>query len=146
MLELGKTIGELVHPGSVIALSGDLGVGKTTLVQGMARGLNVSEHITSPTFTLIKEYSGRLDLYHADVYRLDDPAEILDLGLEELFSGDGVVGVVLGDRILNRFPEEFLEISISRHVNIRLVEIVARGSEYAGLIEELKEVACSRIG
>lgn len=146
MVELGKTIGELVHPGSIIALVGDLGVGKTTLVQGMAQGLNISENITSPTFTLIKEYSGRLDLYHADVYRLEDPEEILDLGLEELLCGDGVVVLEWADRIMHLLPEEYLEISIAMHVNIRLVEITARGIEYTGLIEELKEVAGSRIG
>jgi len=146
MIELGKAIGEILCPGDVVALVGELGVGKTTLVQGIALGMGISEAITSPTFTLIKEYSGRLDLYHIDVYRLDDPEEILYLGLDELLSGEGVIVLEWADRILPLLPENYLEIAITRHMNIRMAEIVARGTGYEGLIEELKKVAGARIG
>lgn len=147
MVELGRILGELVRPGDVVALVGDLGVGKTTLVQGIAQGLDIQELVTSPTFTLIKDYaSGRLNLHHIDVYRLEDPEEILHLGLDELLWGEGVVVLEWADRILSLLPEDYLEISITRHVNIRKAVIEPRGKGYEGLVEELREVAGSRIG
>lgn len=146
MMELGKVLGELVRPGNVVALVGELGVGKTTMVQGMAQGLGIEDQLTSPTFTLIKEYSGRLKLYHIDVYRLEDPEEILDLGLEEILMGDGVVVLEWADQIRDYLPKDYLEISISRRHNIRKADIKTVGTGYAGLLEELMEVADTRIG
>ena len=144
MVELGKALGKLLRPGDVIALIGDLGVGKTTLVQGMAQGLEIEDHITSPTFTLIKDYQGnRLFLHHIDVYRLDDPEEILELGLEELLSQDGVIVLEWADRIQGALPRDYLEITFTRHVNIRMVEIKAMGTGYEALVEELMDVAGS---
>ena len=144
MVELGKALGKLLRPGDVIALIGDLGVGKTTLVQGMAQGLEIEDHITSPTFTLIKDYQGsRLFLHHIDVYRLDDPEEILELGLEELLSQDGVIVLEWADRIQGALPRDYLEITFTRHVNIRMVEIKAIGTGYEALVEELMDVAGS---
>ena len=90
---LGKNLGEALHEGDVVALIGDLGTGKTTLTQGIARGLGISEGypITSPTFTLINEYPGRHVLYHLDVYRLQGARDLEDMGYEEYFFGQGVV-------------------------------------------------------
>lgn len=146
MVELGRVLGELARPGDVFALVGDLGVGKTTLVQGLAQGLGVKDPITSPTFTLIKEYSGRLKLYHIDVYRLDDPEEILHLGLDELLMGQGLVVLEWADQVKDYLPKDYLEISISRRHNIRKADIEAIGAGYEGLLEELTGIADTRIG
>ena len=129
-----------------MALDGDLGVGKTTLVQGIARGLEILGPITSPTFTLIKEYTGRLSLYHVDVYRLEDPEEITELGFDELLAGDGVVVVEWAHQIKEWLPKDYLHIVLTRHVNIRMAEIEAVGSGYQGLIEELMAFAGAGIG
>ena len=91
-------LGRLVRPGDVLALHGDLGAGKTCLVQGLAAGLGVAEPITSPTFILIAEYAGRLPLYHVDLYRTERPEEVRGLGLEDLLGGDGVTVIEWGDK------------------------------------------------
>jgi len=89
-LALGRELAAALRPGDVIALSGMLGAGKTTLVKGIAQGLDVTEPVTSPTFTLIQEYEGRLPLYHVDLYRIKEAEELEDLGLEEYFYARGV--------------------------------------------------------
>lgn len=87
---LGALLGGLLHAGDIVLLHGGLGAGKTALTQGIARGLDVSATVNSPTFTLLKEYAGRLPLYHFDLYRIDDPAEVHALGFDDYFVGDGV--------------------------------------------------------
>jgi tRNA threonylcarbamoyladenosine biosynthesis protein TsaE len=94
----------LLQPGDVLALEGDLGAGKTTFTQGVAKGLGIETYIDSPTFTLIKEYHGRLPLYHMDVYRLEGADE--DLGWDEYFYGDGVTLVEWASRIKQLMPEK----------------------------------------
>ena len=104
---LAARIASGLLPGEVIALIGDLGAGKTSFVQGLARGLGVDEraYVRSPTFTLVNEYAGRIPLYHIDLYRLDRRAEAHDLGLEEYFDGDGVTVVEWADRFPELLPE-----------------------------------------
>jgi tRNA threonylcarbamoyladenosine biosynthesis protein TsaE len=91
--QLGELLGSLAQPGTVLALSGDLGSGKTCLTQGIARGVGVpeTEPVTSPTYTLMNHYRGRLDLYHFDFYRLDSPDELEDLGFDECLCRAGIV-------------------------------------------------------
>lgn len=110
--EMGAALAEIVRAGDVILLSGDLGAGKTTFTQGFGRGLGISERITSPTFTLAREYRGRLMLHHLDVYRLEQLDEVLDLGLPELLDSGGVVVVEWGDSIRPALPADFLEIRL----------------------------------
>ena len=111
--EHGIRLGEEAMPGQVIALTGDLGAGKTTLTKAIARGLGVSEMITSPTFTIVKEYrSGRLPLFHFDVYRIGDIDEMYELGYEEYFYGDGLCVIEWADLIEELIPEDALRISI----------------------------------
>lgn len=142
MVELGRVMGKTVAPGQVIALIGDLGAGKTTLVQGIAKGLDIQANLTSPTFTLIKQYSGRIPLYHIDVYRLDDPEEILFLGLDEILLEEAVVVVEWAERIEELLPSEYLRIRIAMEADARRqVMIEAEGSGYERVIEELKNVA-----
>ena len=113
--KLGEKIGRHVRPGTVIALIGDLGTGKTTLTKSIARGLGVTETVTSPTFNIIREYrSGRLPLFHFDVYRIGDPDEMFELGYEEYFYGDGVCVVEWADIIEELLPEDALVIYIDR--------------------------------
>ncbi len=104
--DLGRKVGEALCRGDVVALSGELGAGKTCLAQGIARGLAVSERyeITSPTFTLVNEYPGRIALYHLDLYRLAGIGELQDIGCEEIFLGGGVVVVEWAEKIRESLP------------------------------------------
>jgi tRNA threonylcarbamoyladenosine biosynthesis protein TsaE len=95
---LGRALGELARAGDVILLEGELGAGKTAFTQGIGQGLGVAAAINSPTFTILKEYEGRLALYHFDLYRLDEPDELYELGFEGYFSGDGVCVVEWAER------------------------------------------------
>jgi tRNA threonylcarbamoyladenosine biosynthesis protein TsaE len=99
---LGERLGRAAKRGLVIALSGELGAGKTQLVKGVARGLGVAARVHSPTFTLVNEYGdGRLKLFHLDLYRLETPQQILSAGLEEFLQPDGVAVVEWAERIAN---------------------------------------------
>lgn len=111
--DFAAMLATLVSPGDVITLEGDLGAGKTTFTQGLAVGLGIKRNVTSPTFTIIKEYSGRMPLYHMDVYRLEYSDE--DIGFDEYFYGDGVTVVEWA-----QFIDEFLP---SKRLNINIVVI-----------------------
>jgi tRNA threonylcarbamoyladenosine biosynthesis protein TsaE len=102
-----REIGEKLEEGDIVALSGELGSGKTCFTGGLARGLGVSDNyqITSPTFTLINEYPAKCKLYHFDVYRLNDYSEMEDLGYEEYFAGSGVVVIEWAEKIIQLIPE-----------------------------------------
>ena len=103
----GHQLADRLEPGNVVALIGDLGTGKTTLSKYIAEGLGITEVVTSPTFTIVQEYhSGRLPLYHFDVYRIGDISEMEELGYEEYFFGDGVSLVEWADIIQELLPEE----------------------------------------
>lgn len=110
---LAASLAVLAQPGDLVVLAGDLGAGKTAFVQGFGRGLGVSERITSPTFTLVQEYEGRLPVHHIDVYRLDQMSEVIDLGLSELLDDDGVVLIEWGDAILPLLPNDLLEVRLT---------------------------------
>ncbi|MCX7773316.1 MAG: tRNA (adenosine(37)-N6)-threonylcarbamoyltransferase complex ATPase subunit type 1 TsaE [Clostridia bacterium] len=112
--ELGQRLGEQLFPGAVISLEGDLGTGKTAITKGIAKGLGVFDMITSPTFTLVNTYSGRITLHHFDVYRVDDPDELYAIGWEEYFTDDAVTIVEWGDRIPEMLPANTLHIVIKR--------------------------------
>jgi tRNA threonylcarbamoyladenosine biosynthesis protein TsaE len=126
--ELGAALSAVARPGDVVLLSGDLGAGKTTLVQGFARGLGVQEPVVSPTFILVRTYQGRLSLVHADAYRMDNLDEVTDLDLPELLDDGGVALVEWGDVIAPVLPADFLEIAIEfgegdddRRIDVRVV-------------------------
>ncbi len=109
---LGSYLGELARNADVFLLVGELGAGKTCLVQGIARGLAVKEHALSPSFVILREYHGRLTLYHIDLYRLERISEVADLGLEDYLGGDGVCVVEWADRGLQIVPHDSMHISL----------------------------------
>lgn len=111
-ISVGYRIGEVVTPGSVIALEGTLGAGKTTIVKGIARALDILEPVTSPTYTIISEYEGRLPLYHIDLYRLSSVDEAELLGAEEYLFGDGVCVIEWSEKIRELFPENYIRVHI----------------------------------
>jgi tRNA threonylcarbamoyladenosine biosynthesis protein TsaE len=111
--ELGEALAGLARPGDIVVLAGDLGAGKTAFVQGFGRGLGVEERITSPTFTLVHVYEGRLPIHHLDVYRLDQLSEAVDLGLPEMLDEGGVVLIEWGDAITPVLPHDYLEVRLT---------------------------------
>jgi tRNA threonylcarbamoyladenosine biosynthesis protein TsaE len=111
--ELAAAVAELARPGDLILLVGDLGAGKTAFVQGFGAALGVTDTITSPTFTLARQYRGRLELNHLDVYRLEQVEETLDLGLPELLDGPSATLIEWGDTILPALPADFLEVQLT---------------------------------
>lgn len=105
--KFGFELGSSLQKGDIVALIGDLGTGKTALTKAIAWGMGITETITSPTFTIVQEYmSGRLPLYHFDVYRISDPEEMYELGYEEYFFGEGVCVIEWADLIEELLPEE----------------------------------------
>lgn len=135
--EFATRLGTLVSPGDVITLEGDLGAGKTTFTQGLAVGLGVKRNVTSPTFTIIKEYQGRIPLYHMDVYRLEDAEE--DIGFAEYFYGTGITIIEWAQYIDDFLPKNRLDIYIEVIDQDRR-KIICQSSDsyYKTLISELK--------
>ena len=139
--DLGYRLGTLLKEGDIVCLVGDLGAGKTTLTQSIAKGLGVEDYVTSPTFTLINEYSGRYMLYHFDLYRLNSIDEIYDLGYEEYFFSQGVCIIEWADILQENLPLERLNIFIERgkEDNDRKILISGSGNRYREIIKELKK-------
>ncbi len=141
---LGECLGRLGSLGDVILLEGDLGAGKTTLVQGLATGLEIEQAVTSPTFSLVHELSGRVPLRHLDLYRLD--ASHLDhLGIEEWFEADALVVVEWAERLGPFVPRQALHIALTHEGEGRRAAFRAEGPHYGRLLDrlsaELKELA-----
>ncbi len=112
---LGMAMGERAMPGQIICLNGELGAGKTVFTQGFAAGLGVRETVNSPTFTILQLYeSGRIPLYHFDVYRLEEPEEMYEIGYEEYFFGEGVCLIEWSDRIAELIPEDVIYVDINK--------------------------------
>ena len=113
--ELGATIGRAVKAGEVYTLTGELGVGKTVFTQGIAAGLDITEPVSSPTFTIVQVYGeGRLPFYHFDVYRIGDVEEMDEIGYEDYFYGDGLCMIEWGNLIEEILPEEHCEVIIEK--------------------------------
>lgn len=141
-MRFGADLGRHLFPGAVIALSGDLGSGKTCLAQGIARGLDVPEdsYVTSPTYTLVNEYHGRLTLFHVDVYRLEGIADLEDIGFDEIVAGDGVTVIEWAEKIMPGLPHNHLSIVLSIiDDQSRSFEISGHGEEYRDIMRALSE-------
>lgn len=135
----GKFLGENLNPGDVLCLNGDLGAGKTTLTKSIALGLGIEDYVTSPTFTIVNEYYGKVNLYHIDTYRLDDKVDMDYLGFDEYFYSEGVTVVEWAEKIKDALPEEYIEINISSKEDKRKLEINFIGSRFEKLKEKLDE-------
>ena len=136
----GEALASLLQPTDVVALGGGLGAGKTTFVQGGAKGLGVMEPVVSPTFTLIREYKGRLPVYHVDVYRLERIQDVIDIGFEELADADGVVFVEWGDAIEPLLPDRALHVrlAVDRESDTRTIELESASAAWASRWERLE--------
>ena len=133
-------MGQAVQPGDLILLWGDLGTGKTCLVQGIARGLGVQESVRSPSFVLVTQHPGRLMLYHIDLYRLDNPLEVENLGLDEYIESDGVCVVEWADKAMPLFPQEHLLVELRhRGEQERQILLTARGNRYVRLLAQVRQ-------
>ena len=135
----GAALGRLLRAGDVIALIGDLGMGKTTLAQGVAQGMDITDAVTSPTFTLVQEYGRKLPLFHFDPYRLDQPEALSDFGFEEYLERGGVVLVEWADKIAALLPAERLTLTLTEQEteDTRLLIVEAQGKRYEDLLGEL---------
>ena len=127
-LKAGRNLGTRLKAGDVVALTGTLGAGKTVFVQGVAEALEIREPVTSPTFTLISEYDGRMPLYHMDLYRLGSPEEFAWLGVEEMLNGQGVSMVEWSERADEELPDRTIHVKIGiREDNGRDISITGEG-------------------
>ena len=117
-LEIGKLLGENAAPGEVYALIGDLGAGKTVFTKGFAQGLGIEEPVNSPTFTILQIYEeGRIPLYHFDVYRIEEPEEMEEVGFDEYIDGDGVCLIEWAGRIGALLPPEVIVVRIEKNLD-----------------------------
>ena len=114
---LGVSLGEKAKKGEIYCLSGDLGVGKTVFTQGFAKGLGIEEAVSSPTFTIVQQYQGRLPLYHFDVYRISDIDEMEEIGYEEYFYGEGVCLIEWAELIEELLPDDRIWIRIKKNLD-----------------------------
>ncbi|MGL5150234.1 MAG: tRNA (adenosine(37)-N6)-threonylcarbamoyltransferase complex ATPase subunit type 1 TsaE [Clostridium sp.] len=140
--KIGIYLGNLLNPGDIVCLTGDLGTGKTHISKGIAQGLGITENITSPTFTIVNEYdSGRLKLYHFDVYRVSDPDEIYAIGFDDYIFSNGVSLIEWANYIEDILPREYIHIHIEKDLtngeNFRKILINSYGEKYS-YIKEIK--------
>ena len=143
---LGASLAPVMVPGDVVSLSGDLGAGKTLFVQGLARALGVDAHVTSPTFTIVHEYTGRYPIVHLDVYRLDSFQEVLDLGYDELVDPEAILIVEWGNAVAPLLPRRHLSIEIRRaepadNDNLRTLRFYPAGGEWETKLQTMRDLA-----
>jgi tRNA threonylcarbamoyladenosine biosynthesis protein TsaE len=136
---LGVRLGEAAQPGTVIALVGPLGSGKTALAQGIGRGLEVVGPVQSPTFVVVQAHEeGRLPLFHADLYRVERPEELEQIGLEDLIDAGGVVLIEWADLHPSILPADHLEVRLDHAQEGRTLQVVAHGPAHAALWERAR--------
>jgi tRNA threonylcarbamoyladenosine biosynthesis protein TsaE len=138
---IGRSLARFLGPRDVVSLTGDLGAGKTTFVQGAAEGLNVTEPVLSPTFTLVRRYKGAIPVYHLDVYRLERMQDVLDVGLDEILDEGAVVFIEWGDAIDPLLPPEHLQVELTLPVegDQRQLDVTWHGRSWAERIDGLAE-------
>jgi len=112
--QLGSEFAQLLRPGDIIAMTGDLGAGKTAFVRGLARGLGIPSRVTSPTFSIVNEYQGRIPLFHFDMYRLHSSEDLFDIGWEDYISAGGVCAVEWSENISDALPDDCYRVDIRR--------------------------------
>lgn len=135
LIAIGCRIGQQLRPQDVLVLTGELGAGKTTLTKGLARGLGINQMIKSPTYTIVRQYQGRLPLYHLDVYRIGDDPDSFDL--DEFVFGDGVTVIEWGSLLKESLPDNYLEIIFEKGAESRSLILKPHGSRAEALVEEV---------
>lgn len=142
---LGTRLAAMLSPGDVVALVGDLGTGKTRWVQGVCQGLEVSDPVISPTFTLVNEYRGRWPIYHIDLYRITNPSELFTFGLEDYLYGSGISLIEWADRAGSFLPDSYLTIELY-HLEETKRRVVLRpyGNRFIKLTTAFKESTFAR--
>lgn len=145
-IALGERLGALLQPGDVLVLTGDLGAGKTQLTKGIAAGMGIEDDVTSPTFNILMVYDGaEMPLYHFDLYRLDDPDQLEDIGFYDVLEGDGVCAIEWGEQFLEQIGNERMDVYLTRldaqaavgEEPPRELRLVAHGSRAEELLAEL---------
>jgi len=139
--QLGETLGRIATEFFVIAMTGDLGSGKTVFVQGLAKGLDVPDtyYVTSPSYTLINEYPGRLPLFHVDLYRLEGGTDLMEIGIHDLFEDQGVVAIEWAERLEEQKPDEHLALRIDTTGETkRLIHLSGYGQSSSILLRKLQ--------
>ena len=136
LLALGKKLGSVLEKNDVLILTGELGAGKTTFTKGLAKGLEIEQMIKSPTYTIVREYEGRLPLYHLDVYRIEGDADSIDL--DEFLFGGGITVIEWGNLLGQDLPDDYLEVEILKEASGRQLNFKANGSRAQQLLEELQ--------
>ena len=141
-LAFGERFGRLLQGGDIVLLFGELGAGKTTLTQGICRGLGIKEkYIRSPTFTLINEYQGNYPVYHIDLYRIEGDLEAWDIGIDEYLSGNGISVIEWADRAPKIYPEDRLIVRLeSGSDTVRHFRIIGEGERSIEIVDALKEM------
>lgn len=142
---IARLIGERIPAGVVLCLDGDLGAGKTLFTQNLALGMGVEDEVTSPTFTIMNIYNGRVPLCHFDLYRLEQEFELDDIGFYDYVSDpDGVVAIEWAEKFVDLLPEDYILIEICRHSdddeNVRLLNFSLRGHAYEDFFKEMEEL------
>lgn len=136
LIDLGERLGTLLQKNDVLILSGELGAGKTTFTKGLAKGLGIRQMIKSPTYTIVREYEGRLPLYHLDVYRIEGDADSIDL--DEFLFGGGVTVIEWGHLLGEDLPDSYLELELLKEAEGRRLHFSAQGPRAEQLIKELQ--------
>jgi tRNA threonylcarbamoyladenosine biosynthesis protein TsaE len=139
-IRIGKSIGSRLRAGDVVALVGELGAGKTQFIKGLATGAGVGKptYVSSPSFTLINEYPGKVPFYHIDLFRLESQKEAEGLGLEDYLHGGGITAIEWADKILSLLPGEMLSIHIVyTGKNTRSIKMIGRGKRYEEFVNEV---------
>ncbi|MBF0805327.1 MULTISPECIES: tRNA (adenosine(37)-N6)-threonylcarbamoyltransferase complex ATPase subunit type 1 TsaE [unclassified Streptococcus] len=143
LIAWGEKLGHLLDVGDVLILSGDLGAGKTTFTKGLARGLDIDQMIKSPTYTIVREYEGRLPLYHLDVYRIDGDPDSIDL--DAFLFGEGITVIEWGELLEEALPDDYLHVTLHHEGEGRRLELAAVGQRSQELMEAWKDAA-ARVG
>lgn len=138
LIAIGQKIGQQLETNDVLVLTGELGAGKTTLTKGIALGLGIKQMIKSPTYTIVREYEGRLPLYHLDVYRIGNDADSIDL--DDFIYGDGVTVIEWGNLLDDDVLSNYLEVLISKTDNGRELGLIAHGTKSECLLERINHV------
>ena len=140
-VEVGIKLGKVLQKGDVICLSGNLGTGKTAFTNGIAGALGISGYITSPTFTIVNEYSGAIPLYHFDVYRIADCEEMFEIGFDEYIYGNGITVIEWAELIMDILPNELIWVEMKRDAvnqDARILNITFKGNRYSEYEERMR--------